>query len=142
MIEGIPSRHINFYWKKIEPLLLKVMRRMELFNYYRPEDIKGYLEQGNWQCWAACSSPETIDCIFITFIECFPTGRKEFVVYAAGGTSMKDWAEESTRLWIDYAKHHECACVRISGREGWAKIAQKYGGLTADKSYITYHWDT
>ncbi len=137
MIEGIRSGMIPYYWDQLEPLIKRPLKRMGADKYYSLEDIRERLETAQWQCWAATSRPEVIDAAFVTFIEVYPTGYKEFCIYLVGGRGLSEWMDEAFKVANEYARHMGCSSVKGIGRVGWKRVS----GEPISHKYEVFSWD-
>ncbi|MCP4089615.1 MAG: hypothetical protein GY746_07460 [Gammaproteobacteria bacterium] len=124
VVTGLSSDQIHHYADQLATLLVKPLERTGADKYYAPYDVLAKCVNREWQCWAACSEKDKIDCIFITAIIPFPTGYREFSISLVGGSNIDMWLPQAWGLFKDYAKTHQCDAMTGGGRKGWLKVLQ------------------
>jgi hypothetical protein len=118
---GVPAEYIEGIWNQIEPLILKPLERLEVLHKVTPVHVKERLLVSDYQCWIAASEPDKIDACFITYIDVFPTGYKEFVIFLVGGKNLVGWSQIAGKTLMQFAKYHDCKTLRGLGRKGWMR---------------------
>jgi hypothetical protein len=118
---GVPAPYIEGIWNQLEPLLEKPLKRMEIEARIKPEHVKAHLLARQWQCWVAASEPDKIESCLITYIDVYPSGLKELVVFLVGGGNMTGWAKPAGEMLLNFAKEQSCSYIRGMGREGWIR---------------------
>ncbi len=125
VISGLSADQIHHYADQLAALLMKPLERTGAAKYYAPYDVLAKCVNRDWQCWAACSEKDKIDCVFITYITKYPTGLGELSFYAVGGENMVQWLKGGWELFTDFAKSNDCTSISGLGRDGWGRVLER-----------------
>ena len=120
---GLDSEDIACHWDELCKLFEKPLKRTGADRLYEPDDVLWKCANYDWQCWAYIDS--TIKCAFATYIEEYPTGAKNFVVYLVGGTDIDEWLNIAWPVFKEYAKAHGCDRLGGMGRKGWLRAIRR-----------------
>jgi hypothetical protein len=123
MFTGLQADEISKFWDELVVLLDKPLKKTNARKHYSPEDALYKCMDRDWQCWVAFTTE--IDCVFITYIETYPTGHKNLVIYLVGGSKIDSWLQEAWETFKDYANFHQCKQIVGMGRKGWLKMLKK-----------------
>lgn len=121
---GVMPEDISLYWDDLCRLIEKPLKKTDADKYYTPDDVLWKCVNKDWQCWISWHDKQ-IDCVFITFIQEYPTGYRSFVIYLVGGERINDWLSQAWSVFKDYAKANGCGEIVGMGREGWLRALKK-----------------
>ncbi len=120
---GLDSEDIAQHWDELAVLFEKPLKRTGADRLYEPDDVLWKCANYEWQCWAWIE--DEIKCAFATYIESFPTGAANFVVYLVGGKDIEKWLDIAWPIFKMYAKEKGCDRLVGMGREGWLRALQR-----------------
>lgn len=108
-------------WPIVKPLIEKACKRNN--GRYQVEDVKKWLDEGDWQLWAAIENQQ-VKAICLTEIVIYP-GAKVCRINIGTGIEREKW--QDFRVLIEYwAKEMGCNKMESIARKGWSKIFKDY----------------
>lgn len=120
----VPTEAVNDLWPTVAPLLAPAMEyaggRIDL------ESVKEWLLDRRYLLWVAYPEDKIIRAAFATREARYPR-KSMLVVEIAGGSDMRRWVSEATRIFRSYARDIGFDGVEMFGRRGWTGALKPYG---------------
>lgn len=116
----VPPDQVHIAWPGVAGMVRAAMKRADLGSF---ELIRKAVLRGEALLWLAIESGEISACCVTQLA--VTEWRKVCELVACGGSEMDRW------LWMlgtieKYAKAEGCDAVRITGRNGWARVLPDY----------------
>ncbi len=117
----VDPKYVHQVWPHAAELIQKAVKRTNLSH---SADIEYDTLYGDGLLWLAWDGSKIMAAATTSLIE---TDRdKVCVLTACSGEDRDNWLHLLAKI-EDYAKDEGCACVRIYGRRGWARVLNGYG---------------
>lgn len=120
----IPPEAVNDLWPTVAPLLEPALayagRRIDLAS------VKEWLDDQRYLLWVAYPEDKIIRVAFATREARYPR-RSMLVVDVCGGSDMRGWVSEATRIFCSFARNRGFDGVEMFGRSGWTRSLRAYG---------------
>lgn len=125
IISLIDSDSILSHWGSIEPLLTKVLNRID--SGFTLEDVLTQLQWQRMLCWKI----KDWEALAITQLGAVPQHKICTIIFVSGD-NVNDWLPELVNTLRTYCKTMGAKYLDFYGRDGWRKLAKPLG---FDKSY-------
>lgn len=120
----VPTEAVEDLWPTVAPLLAPAMEyaggRIDL------DSVHEWLLDRRYLLWIAYPEDKVIRAAFATREARYPR-RSMLVVEIAGGTAMRRWVSEATKVFRSFARDVGLDGVEMFGRHGWAGALKPYG---------------
>lgn len=113
-IAMVPAEKIMAVWKRVEPLLKRVVRP---HSGYSLINVLTELQLNRMQLWVIGD----FQAVAVTSLQQRPLHKILWVQFLAGD-HMDSWLDDWETVQLDYARHCDCAAVEFCGRKGWGKL--------------------
>lgn len=128
-ITSVTKEYIDTIWPTVAQLLLPA----EKYNNgrYGIGDIYKGIMANKYQLWLAYEplhKDAEIYAAVVTQVVNYPTGKRICNILFVGGFQMKLWLKDMNDIIEEWAKKCGCSAIEGTGRKGWIKALQKYGG--------------
>ena len=125
---GIPLRCLHLVWPDLWPLLEPAVRRTP-----DKPDVLARLIACDAQLWAVYPSASLRAgdgrapvAAIVTQITLSP--EKRCRLWLVGGSRVREWIGDFLAKVEDWARSLGCVALWASGREGWARLVNEFGG--------------
>lgn len=116
----VDPKRVHEIWPHVAELIHGAVKRTNLSHTL---DIDDDILHGHGLLWLACDGPKILAAMTTSLVN---TDRdKVCILTACGGGAMRAWLPLLSQIEA-YAKNEGCACVRIYGRKGWARVLDGY----------------
>jgi hypothetical protein len=116
----VDPQRVHEVWPKVAHLIERAVRRTGLSH---SADIEYDTLHGDGLLWLACDG-DSVKAAATTVLTETDTA-KVCILTACGGAGRADWLPLLAQIEA-YARAEGCACVRIFGRKGWARVLADY----------------
>ena len=120
----VPVSEITKIWKKIEPLVDKVIP----YTYGRmiTADVLHSLIINHYHLWVIYKEQDKIEAISITEFMKYPR-KNVLLINFISGDNLDDWIKELDRVLVKFSKESGCDFLEACGRSGWERKVKKIG---------------
>jgi hypothetical protein len=116
----VDPKRVHEIWPHVVELIHGAVKRTNLSHTL---DIDDDVLHGHGLLWLACDGPKILAAMTTSLVS---TDRdKVCILTACAGEEMDLWLPLLGKIEA-YAKAEGCACVRIYGRKGWARVLKDY----------------
>ncbi len=120
----IPTEAVDDLWPTVAPLLAPAMEyaggRIDM------DSVHEWLLDRRYLLWVTYAEDKIIRAAFVTREARYPR-RNMLVIDICGGTHMRRWAAEGTRVFTSFARDVGLDGVEMCGRAGWTRSLRPYG---------------
>jgi hypothetical protein len=116
----VDPKRVNEVWPHVVELIHGAVKRTNLSHTL---DIDADVLQGDGLLWLAVRGERIVAAMTTALV--LTDTDKVCILTACGGEDMRDWLPLLGKVEA-YAKAEGCACVRIYGRKGWARVLEGY----------------
>jgi hypothetical protein len=116
----VDPQRVHEIWPHVSPLLAAACRRTGLNAF---SEIESDILAGRSLLWGAWNG-SAIEAAAATVLINSEIG-KVCIITVCGGSRMKRWLSLLGQI-EDYAKHEDCARIRIYGRKGWLRVLEGF----------------
>ena len=120
----VPVDKITSIWKKIEPLVDKVIP----YTYGRmiTADVLHNLIINHYHLWIIYKEQDEIEAIAITEFMKYPR-KTVLLINFISGDKLDNWMKELDRVLVKFSKESGCDFLEACGRSGWERKVKKIG---------------
>ena len=120
----VPVDKITSIWKKIEPLVDKVIQ----YTYGRmiTADVLHSLIINHYHLWVVYKEEDEIEAIAITEFMKYPR-KTVLLINFISGDKLDEWMKELDRVLVKFSKESGCDFLEACGRSGWERKVKKIG---------------
>ena len=120
----VPVSEITKIWKKIEPLVDKVIP----YTYGRmlTVDVLHSLIINHYHLWIIYKEKDEIEAIAITEFMKYPR-KTVLLINFISGDNLDDWVKELDKVLVNFSKKSGCDFLEACGRSGWERKVKHIG---------------
>ena len=116
----VDPKRVHEFWPHVSPMIKRAVTRTNLSH---TADIEYDTLHGDGLLWLAWDGKTILAAATTVLVE--TDTDKVCVLSACAGEQMEQWLPLLRNIEA-YAKAEGCACVRIYGRKGWARVLEGY----------------
>ncbi len=120
----VPPEAVNDLWPTVAPLLEPALvyagGRIDLVS------VKEWLDDQRYLLWVAYPEDKIIRVAFATREARYPR-RSMLVIDVCGGSDMRGWVSDATRIFQSFARDRGFDGVEMFGRRGWTGALKPHG---------------
>jgi len=117
-IGGVPGQLVMKVWRKVEPLLERVVNPQTGWDM---KHVLTALQTGEMQLWVIGDFKGVV----VTQILTRPIHKVLWIQFISG-KHMDEWLDDWITVQEDFARHNDCAAIEFAGRRGWNKISEAH----------------
>lgn len=116
----VDPKRAHEFWPHVAPLIAKAIKRTNLSH---SADVEYDTLHGDGLLWLAVDGKTILAAATTVLVE--TDADKVCILTACAGVKMAQWLPLLRKIEA-YASNEGCACVRMYGRKGWARVLADY----------------